>query len=180
MENNLDLLINKPQELTLCKKKIIIEDMVAGKALKAVELYQKANTIILKSLDKTKDAKKVLMKTSVMKKYQNAMIDVCIYIIKPKFSFKNIFQHFKYSFLTKKWLYNNVRLADMDITNTYLVEIIYPENKIVVPYDFSGLVLLSIYDQYGLEYSSELLELESQHLGLRKAKVYSFEDIDQI
>lgn len=34
---------------------------------------------------------------------------------------------------------------------TYLFEIIYPENKIVCPYDFSGLVYLAQYDENGYE-----------------------------
>ena len=35
---------------------------------------------------------------------------------------------------------------------TYLFEIVYPLNKIVVRYDYEGLVLLGILDSYGLEY----------------------------
>lgn len=34
---------------------------------------------------------------------------------------------------------------------TYLSEIIYPENRIVVPYDYSELVLLAVYTETGLE-----------------------------
>ncbi len=80
----------------------------------------------------------------------------------------------------REWLYKNVVVQDMDVTNTYLVEIIYPENKIVVSYDFSGLVLLAVYDKFGLEYTQELLQAESSYLKLRKVKEYDFRNIDQI
>ncbi len=70
----------------------------------------------------------------------------------------------------EKWLYDNVDLNYLDKSNTYIFEVIYPENKIVVSYDFSGLVLLSIYDKYGLEYSPSMLEYESSHIGVRLKK----------
>jgi RNA ligase len=80
----------------------------------------------------------------------------------------------------EKWLHDNVQIEDMDVTNTYLVEIIYPENRIVVTYDFSGLVLLSVYDKFGLEYTPELLESEASYLGIKKAKIYDFKNMNQI
>ena len=80
----------------------------------------------------------------------------------------------------EKWLYKNIDLNYLDSTNTYLFEVIYPENKIVVSYDFSGLVLLSIYDKYGLEYNSHMLEYESNCLGVRLRKEYTFNDIFEI
>lgn len=45
-----------------------------------------------------------------------------------------------------QWLRENVPLGDFDMDKTYLFEIIYPQNRIVVNYDFSGLVLLDIID----------------------------------
>ena len=43
-----------------------------------------------------------------------------------------------------KWFQENVDWELIDDNGTYLFEIIYPENRIVVNYDFSGLVLLAI------------------------------------
>ena len=80
----------------------------------------------------------------------------------------------------EKWLYDNVDLNYLDKSNTYIFEVIYPENKIVVSYDFSGLVLLSIYDKYGLEYSPSMLEYESSLIGVRLKKEYSFNNISEI
>ena len=80
----------------------------------------------------------------------------------------------------KKWLYNNVDLECLDITNTYLFEAIYPENKVVVSYDFSGLVLLSIFDKYGLEYNISMLEYEAKHIGVKVRKEYKFNNLSKI
>ena len=49
---------------------------------------------------------------------------------------------------------------------TYLVEIIYPENRIVVKYEFAGLVLLTMYDGFGREIDYEGLKLEGKYVGL--------------
>jgi len=45
-----------------------------------------------------------------------------------------------------KWLNENIDIKYLNKNKTYLFEIIYPENRIVVNYDFSGLVLLAIRD----------------------------------
>lgn len=78
------------------------------------------------------------------------------------------------------WIIKNVPLDKVDKTNTYLFEIIYPENKIVVQYDFAGLVLLGIVDKFGLEYASGFLEREASYLGTKCAKIYNFSDMDSI
>ena len=57
------------------------------------------------------------------------------------------------------WLNKHVDLNALTVGVTYLVEIIYPENRIVIPYTFSTLVLLSAFDADGREL--ERLELES-------------------
>jgi RNA ligase len=80
----------------------------------------------------------------------------------------------------KKWLHENMYVNKLSKENTYLSEVIYPENKIVVNYDFSGLVLLSVYDKFGLEYNRELLEAESGEINLRCAKIFNFDSIEKI
>ncbi|HET6251530.1 MAG TPA: RNA ligase [Tepidisphaeraceae bacterium] len=52
---------------------------------------------------------------------------------------------------------------------TYLVEIIYYENRVVISYDFEGLVLLSAYDETGRELSRSDLESTAASAGLRIA-----------
>ena len=80
----------------------------------------------------------------------------------------------------EKWMKNNMPIDKIDKTNTYLFEIIYAQNKIVVQYDFEGLVLLGIYDSFGLEYEYEQLLLEASYMGTRCAKQYNFSDMDSI
>lgn len=56
-----------------------------------------------------------------------------------------------------KWFRENVNFKEIDKQLTHLFEIIYPENKIVVSYNFSGLVWLGArHIPDGFEYNSHL------------------------
>jgi RNA ligase len=79
-----------------------------------------------------------------------------------------------------KWMKKYMSCDQMDITNTYLFEVVYPENKIVVQYNYEGLVLLSIIDQCGLEYSVEQLEKTALSINTRCVEFYNFSDMDSI
>ena len=79
-----------------------------------------------------------------------------------------------------QWAYNNMPLDKIAKTNTYLFEIIYHENKIVVNYDFEGLVLLAVFDPYGLEYDYEQVKWEASYMAIRHATQYDFKDMDSI
>lgn len=65
-------------------------------------------------------------------------------------------------------------LAELDPSATYLCEAIYPENRIVIEYAESGLVLLSAYDAEGFEFNSEATYATAERLGWKAAKRYSF------
>lgn len=56
------------------------------------------------------------------------------------------------------WLHQHVNVSALTPGMTYLVEIIYPENRIVIPYTFSALVLLSAFDTTGRELARDELE----------------------
>lgn len=84
------------------------------------------------------------------------------------------------AFWAMKWMELNMPLEKIDKTNTYLFEIVYPTNKIVVQYDYEGLVLLGIFDSYGLEYDVKQLPKEASYLNTRCAKTYDFSDMDSI
>lgn len=76
-------------------------------------------------------------------------------------------------------------LADKDLSalvpgTTYLCEAIYPENRIVIEYAESGLVLLSAYDADGYEISAEATYAVADQLGWRAAKRYVFESVAQL
>lgn len=53
---------------------------------------------------------------------------------------------------------------------TYLFEAIYPNNKIVIKYDYEGLVLLAAFDEFGIEKCDEHIEFVSAESGFRRAK----------
>lgn len=65
-------------------------------------------------------------------------------------------------------------LSALDPSTTYLAEAIYPENRIVVPYDESQLVLLAAYDAEGLELEHGSLCEVAEALGWRAAERFSF------
>ena len=58
--------------------------------------------------------------------------------------------------------------------HTYLFEIIYKENLIVVDYgDFEGLILLHAYNQNGYEYKYEYLQLIANQLKFKLTTCYN-------
>ena len=65
-------------------------------------------------------------------------------------------------------------LAPLDRGHTYLAEAVYPANRIVVPYAEQGLVLLSAYDDAGMELASCDLQDIADRLGWRMAKRHAF------
>ena len=63
---------------------------------------------------------------------------------------------------------------------TYLVEIVYPQNRIVVPYDFEALFLLGGFDEQGNELSRNALDDVAAASGLRPVPSHSYESFDQL
>lgn len=67
----------------------------------------------------------------------------------------------------------------MDIHSTYLFEIIYPDNKIVIDYPWSGLVMLGAYNKDG--YEIEYHDLQKQFGDVcRFPTVFDFNNLDDI
>jgi RNA ligase len=75
-----------------------------------------------------------------------------------------------------KELLKNYSLSSLEQDTTLLVEIIYPENKIIVNYgDVSELVILGAFSRkYGHEYDCDLLQYLSGSTGMRCAKTYNY------
>jgi len=65
-------------------------------------------------------------------------------------------------------------LSALDKGTTYLTEAIYPENRIVIPYDETGLVLLAAYDADGYELSHADIGDVAARLSWRAAARYAF------
>lgn len=63
---------------------------------------------------------------------------------------------------------------------TYLFEAIYPENRIVISYDYEGIVLLGAYLKGGVEANSLNLDLISVALSCRAARRYAFDSISYL
>lgn len=64
--------------------------------------------------------------------------------------------------------------------DTYLFEIIYPTNKIVITYNFSGLVLLGAYHENGQEYKRYELEDLAANTALRLADIHNFSSVEEM
>ncbi|WP_174278965.1 RNA ligase [Sphingomonas bacterium] len=76
-----------------------------------------------------------------------------------------------------KWA--QARLAAQDLSpltpgTTYLAEAIYPENKIIIPYEETGLVMLAAYAADGLELDSVAVRATADALGWRTAARQAF------
>lgn len=83
-----------------------------------------------------------------------------------------------------EWLHRRVRLDRMNEDCTYIFEIIYPENKIVIDYgDFSGLVLLACRYRsqiVGGELGYVLLSEIATNLGVRIAEAFRFDSLTEL
>lgn len=91
----------------------------------------------------------------------------------------------KGSFISEQAKWATAWLADRAFAGlspacTYLFEIIYPENQIVVRYDFSGLVMLGAYDPDGEEIETDDLWVIARALGTRVATSYHYDSIEEI
>ena len=80
----------------------------------------------------------------------------------------------------QKWFDENIDPSLLEIGNTYLFEIIYLGNRVVVPYDFQGMVLLSAYNINGYEYTRSLIETLADKLKIRVTEIEKFESIDNL
>jgi len=67
----------------------------------------------------------------------------------------------------------------LDKGTTYLTEIIYPENKIVVKYNNDDLYLLAAYDKYGYEIPFEKIQNLSS-AGFKIVEKYNFKEFNEI
>lgn len=81
-----------------------------------------------------------------------------------------------------KWLREHVKVYDMQDDYTYLFEMIYPENRIVVDYgDREELVLLGVMDKTtGMEISYEAMKIEADRIGVTLVEVVEFKSLDDL
>lgn len=82
-----------------------------------------------------------------------------------------------------EWAANQISsqlLDTLDPASTYLLEAIYPENRIVVAYPYTGLVLLGAYDGVGNEYPYETLQAVGGVTGWRMVRRRYFANADAL
>ncbi len=82
-----------------------------------------------------------------------------------------------------QWAQNFLEGQDLDLLTpgiTYLAEAVYPENKIVVSYAESGLVLLAAYDESGVELPYPRVEAIGTALGWRTLRRYAFTSVSDL
>ncbi len=76
----------------------------------------------------------------------------------------------------RQWLGKNNILDRLQKGTTYLVEIIYPENRVVVEYDFERLILLGAYSGNG----EEILDLSRLNSGLEIVQRHQWGSTEEI
>ncbi len=91
----------------------------------------------------------------------------------------------KGSFQSEQAKWATIELAKSDLSalvpgTTYLAEAIYHTNKIVVSYDYEGLVLLSAYDASGVELPYSSIIETATKARWRHAKRYDYESISDL
>jgi len=82
----------------------------------------------------------------------------------------------------KNWLDKNVDKNILKPGTTYLVEIIYKENKIVIPYDYEGLVYLTCYSEEGYEPKDYdgLGIIFMKKAGFLRTEVHTYQSIEEM
>ncbi|MCD6436056.1 MAG: hypothetical protein J7L15_06670 [Clostridiales bacterium] len=79
-----------------------------------------------------------------------------------------------------EYIKKNIDVSCLLKGDTYLVEIVYPENRIVISYDKEGLFLLSMFDDMGYEYPMPLIKAVAEKAGFFSPKVYNFDSLDKV
>ena len=80
----------------------------------------------------------------------------------------------------EKWLNENANTEMLVPGRTYIFECIYRENRIVISYDFEGLVLITGYDECGNEFLYDDTVEYADRLGTRVVEAPRFSTIDEM
>ena len=80
----------------------------------------------------------------------------------------------------RDWLEKHVETDELIPGQTYIFEVIYPENRIVVGYDFEGLVLLTIFNESGYEIPYDNVKIIAKALAVRITECLEFSSIEEM
>ena len=91
----------------------------------------------------------------------------------------------KGSFDSTQAIWGTEQLRALDLSHlesgaTYLFELVYPENKIVVKYSFKGLILLAAYDSNGYELNYNQLTSLAEKLGVNIVQKIDIDSVENI
>ena len=82
-----------------------------------------------------------------------------------------------------KWAQQHLTAYDLrhlDKGTTYLAEAVYPENRIVVHYDETGLILLAAYDEAGNEVHYDWIKHVGNQIGWRVAQRHAYTSVSDL
>ena len=80
----------------------------------------------------------------------------------------------------ENWFHTNCAISELVPGRTYIFEVIYAENRIVITYDFEGLVLITGYDENGNEFLYDDAAWYASRMGTRVVQTNSFNSIEEM
>lgn len=80
----------------------------------------------------------------------------------------------------EQWAFQNINNNFLIPGRTYIFEAIYPENRIVVKYDFEGLVLITGFNKNGYEFPYEDTQRYAKEMGVRCVEEVKFSSIAEM
>jgi len=80
----------------------------------------------------------------------------------------------------ENWLHTNCAISELVPGRTYIFEGIYAKNRIVITYDFEGLVLITGYDENGNEFLYDDTTWYASRMGTRVVQTNSFDSIESM
>lgn len=127
---DLDLLITPEKMIKLAGREIVYKEMPSGKSLKAVERYQEVVSLLTNKIASGSTTSDILGNIKVMKKYQDGIMNLCLFILKPEFELKNLGTWLKYRFLKRSWLYKNSTVKQLEEFIKIVMEPILGEDAV--------------------------------------------------
>jgi hypothetical protein len=114
MDVNLDALITPPRKITLGGRLFEIEDIKLGQSFRVLAMYNQAQDMLAGD-----GLQKIIKDEKYALKYLNCMIDVCIKIVRPKFTIK----WFKLIGVNRYWFYKHTNKEQL---TSFVKEVMRP------------------------------------------------------
>lgn len=79
----------------------------------------------------------------------------------------------------QKYIDEKIDTSHLIKGNTYLTEIVYPENRIVIPYEKSAIYLLAVFTKDGIELDVDTLNDIAKKAGFDRPVIYDFKTLSE-